>query len=1209
MKPICIRNPLPVAAACAWLLAAAWPARADYLSTILAEAPVSYYRFSELGVVTAPYPLSTNLGTVGAAGNANDATSSPEPGVVKGVPGALADPANTAFALPGNFLNRVRVPYRPEWNTPGPFTVEFWAKPASTNFTCPAASVDFNQTPRYGWLFYQSDTALNFGNGWLFRVYKQGGGTATAAINATVINRWWHIVGVYDGVNITLYTNGVQAASSAVSGTYTPNTKPSVELSFGARSDYPLHVLWEFPGSLDEPAFYTNVLSPTQIAAHYEAATSNPAGYAGLVLGNNPAGYWRFDELFAPPVARNSGTAGTALDGSYRYLSTTTPELQAPAFGGFETTNTVLQLHGSGHVRVPPLNFRTNAVTFEGWIKRDGDQADSAGLLSQRSANNGCSLNFKGTSNQLGYQWGNDAEIAQWDSGLVPPDSVWTYVALAVSPSQAALYMYDGTTWSGATNGANHGVLAFTNALQIGWETNGARYFNGLLDETAIFNRTLSANELRGHALAGFGDTRPPVLTTDPPLRTPSGTIYASDAFTLAADAFGVPPLSFQWRKNGADLAGATNFTYVKAAATAEDSGSYDVVVTNPNGSVTNLVPVVVTVMDPVVDINSDLRLWLRFDETFGLWAFDASDYVLDGRLAGLADDTSHWVAGHENGGLRVNPDGSAGNDVVTVPDVDNWLDFSSTLQFTLSAWVNGAPAQEQDAGIVARGFGAGGEQYVLDLKNGFYRFFVQSAGIAPTFLQSAVPPNNDWQHVVAVYSAALQRLKLYVNGVEVASGAPPGNLLQVSHEVSIGSRQSGGAEYDRNFSGLIDEVSIYARALTPREVAALYTLTPAVAPRIVQAPGSQSMFPGGTVSFTVAATGTAPLVYQWKREGADLPNETNATLQFLRVEAAQAGQYSVTVTNLAGSTSAPPVTLTVLTPTPGTYAAQVIADRPEAYWRLNETNAPAILDSMGRHHGTTYAGSTPDDGSHFGFAQTGALAEDADTSIRFTTSSHTRINVPYSPTLNATNFTVECWANLASLPGANTWIAPLASTDGGNVGYALYAGGTSGQWESWFYVGGGFRVGYGTTTQVNDWVHLVMTYDGQTQLFYVDGVPTSSILASFYPNPQRPFFIGAGRNEVAAGEFWFNGWIDEVAYYPTVLTAERISAHYAVGANGPARLTIQRAGGEVELSWPAGTLEWTESLGGTWTPVNGATPPSYRVIPTGTNKFYRVKL
>src|ERR1035438_5803026 len=69
------------------------------------------------------------------------------------------------------------------------------------------------------------------------------------------------------------------------------------------------------------------------------------------------------------------------------------------------------------------------------------------------------------------------------------------------------------------------------------------------------------------------------------------------------------------------------------------------------------------------------------------------------------------------------------------------------------------------------------------------------------------------------------------------------------------------------------------------------------------------------------------------------------------------------------------------------TYESLVVADAPEAYWRLNETNdgTGMIFDSMGRHDGATRSwGGQVDGGAGFNYSQPGALADNADTCILF---------------------------------------------------------------------------------------------------------------------------------------------------------------------------------------------------------------------------------
>ncbi|MBI4663155.1 MAG: immunoglobulin domain-containing protein [Verrucomicrobia bacterium] len=102
---------------------------------------------------------------------------------------------------------------------------------------------------------------------------------------------------------------------------------------------------------------------------------------------------------------------------------------------------------------------------------------------------------------------------------------------------------------------------------------------------------------------------------------------------------------------------------------------------------------------------------------------------------------------------------------------------------------------------------------------------------------------------------------------------------------------------------------------------ATLAVTAPATPPAITQQPQSQSVTTGANVTFTVAATGTEPLSFQWKLNGADLPGATSATLTLSNVQSANAGEYAVVITNAAGSATSSTAALTVNQPTPPSLA------------------------------------------------------------------------------------------------------------------------------------------------------------------------------------------------------------------------------------------------------------------------------------------------
>ena len=86
--------------------------------------------------------------------------------------------------------------------------------------------------------------------------------------------------------------------------------------------------------------------------------------------------------------------------------------------------------------------------------------------------------------------------------------------------------------------------------------------------------------------------------------------------------------------------------------------------------------------------------------------------------------------------------------------------------------------------------------------------------------------------------------------------------------------------------------------------------------PTVATAPVSQTNYAGRSATFTVLAYSTAPISYQWYSSvSGALTGQTNATLTLTNLQPAQAGAYSVMVTNALGGGSSAAATLTVVTP------------------------------------------------------------------------------------------------------------------------------------------------------------------------------------------------------------------------------------------------------------------------------------------------------
>src|SRR5947207_1167878 len=93
-----------------------------------------------------------------------------------------------------------------------------------------------------------------------------------------------------------------------------------------------------------------------------------------------------------------------------------------------------------------------------------------------------------------------------------------------------------------------------------------------------------------------------------------------------------------------------------------------------------------------------------------------------------------------------------------------------------------------------------------------------------------------------------------------------------------------------------------------------------ATAPSITTQPASQTVTVGQTATFTVVATGTAPLSYAWTKNGTAISGATAASYTTPATTSSDTGaQFTVTVSNVAGNVTSNPATLTVTTGTGGT--------------------------------------------------------------------------------------------------------------------------------------------------------------------------------------------------------------------------------------------------------------------------------------------------
>ncbi len=92
-----------------------------------------------------------------------------------------------------------------------------------------------------------------------------------------------------------------------------------------------------------------------------------------------------------------------------------------------------------------------------------------------------------------------------------------------------------------------------------------------------------------------------------------------------------------------------------------------------------------------------------------------------------------------------------------------------------------------------------------------------------------------------------------------------------------------------------------------------VYLPPPPAPPVIAMQPESQTVNQGGTATFTVNASGTAPLAYQWRHASTNLPGATGSSFAKINVQPTDAGSYSVVISNVAGFATSDDAVLTVI--------------------------------------------------------------------------------------------------------------------------------------------------------------------------------------------------------------------------------------------------------------------------------------------------------
>ncbi|MDP9429299.1 MAG: PKD domain-containing protein [Actinomycetota bacterium] len=223
-------------------------------------------------------------------------------------------------------------------------------------------------------------------------------------------------------------------------------------------------------------------------------------------------------------------------------------------------------------------------------------------------------------------------------------------------------------------------------------------------------------------------------------------------------------------------------------------------------------------------------------------------------------------------------------------------------------------------------------------------------------------------------------------------------------------------------------------------------------------------------------------------------------------------------------------------------YARLVAADGAQDHWALGETGGTVARDRLVPQDMTINPGVT--------LNQAGATTGDGNRAFAF-------------------NSTTGFLASATAVPGPHTfsveaWFSTTTRAGGKIVGFGNARTGTSSNFDRHIYMDTAGRLNFGvfngaaqaitTAAAFNDggWHHVVGTLGRNGMSLYVDGqlVRTRPEVTSaqYFPG-----FWRVGGDSTWSGSRWFAGRIDEVAVYPTALSAQQVAAHNTAARTGQA--------------------------------------------------------
>ncbi len=421
----------------------------------------------------------------------------------------------------------------------------------------------------------------------------------------------------------------------------------------------------------------------------------------------------------------------------------------------------------------------------------------------------------------------------------------------------------------------------------------------------------------------------PPAITVQPQ----STTLYSGVTLNFTPAITGSPPLNYQWQYINNNItnviSGATNANLTISNVTAANAGSYQLFVTNSLGQA-NSSMAALTIITPLpgsyeaaVLANGPLVYW-RLDETNNPagGAAVAYDYVngYNGVYQTGAQNGYNGIIGPRPPEFAGFPSNNTAMETF-VNTANSYMTASVGSMvagnLTYALWINPAGPVESYAGLLmdrgaaGEGFGFGATANA----SGMYELdYTWNQNRTSGFNSYLFPPVNQWSFVAMVISPAQTVLYLInSDGVQAATNAVANDSEEFGVAWHLGDDGVFGGGV-RTFPGIIDQVVVFKSSLSQNQLLNLYYTGVAAPPQaaIPTASPSPNLFNGGSVVLSELALGATPFQYQWKSNGLILPGATNISLVLTNLPLSASGNYQVIVSNIYGTVTSAPLSLSV---------------------------------------------------------------------------------------------------------------------------------------------------------------------------------------------------------------------------------------------------------------------------------------------------------